>query len=76
MNNIRRKAIQKVIDSIEELKEEVETLAKEEQECFENIPESFYGSERYERAEQAVDNLESASFSFEELIDYLNAAIE
>lgn len=76
MNNIRRKRLQKIIDSIEDLKTEFEFIKDEEVESFENIPENLQGSERYERAEEAVDNLDSAFDSLEEAISYIEDAIE
>ena len=41
MNSNRRKALQIIIDKVEELKSELETLMDEEQEYFDNMPESF-----------------------------------
>lgn len=47
---------------------------EEEQEAFENIPESLQGTERYEVAENAVDMLESASSGLEDVISFLGDA--
>lgn len=71
MNNVRRKAIQKVIDKLEELKYDIECLADDEQEYLDNIPENLQNSDRYAVAEEAVDNLNSAMDSVEEAIDSL-----
>lgn len=60
MNNSRRKRISKIADALNELKGQIDELYEEEQEAFENIPESLQGTERYEVAENAVDMLESA----------------
>lgn len=60
MNNTRRKALQKIYADIEEVKSDLENIYDEEQEAFENIPENLEGSERYEAAENAVDNLDNA----------------
>lgn len=49
-------------------------LYEEEQEAFENIPESLQGTERYEVAENAVDMLESASSGLEDVISFLGDA--
>ena len=57
----------------QELYDEWEKLA-EEQEAFENIPESLQGTERYEVAENAVDMLESASSGLEDVISFLGDA--
>lgn len=52
MNNARRKRICKIADALNELKDQIDELHEEEQEAFENIPESLQGTERYEIAEQ------------------------
>lgn len=96
MNNNRRKEISKIIEEVEsavstakekleELKTSIESVRDEEQEYMDNMPENLQGSERYGVAEQAVDNLDSAASSIDEiieamdtddLIDYLNDAAE
>lgn len=75
MNNVRRKALQKIYAAIEEAKEELELIFDEEQEAFENIPENLEGSERYEAAENAVDNLDSAFSGLDEVLEYLEEAM-
>ena len=76
MNKIRRKAIQELKSRSEELMEELDSLKDAEEEYRDNIPENLQGSERYEKAENAVDNLESAYYSLEEVISYLEEATE
>lgn len=73
MNNSRRKRISKIADALNELKGQIDELY-EEQEAFENIPESLQGTERYEVAENAVDMLESASSGLEDVISFLEDA--
>lgn len=75
MNNIRRKALQKIYAAIEEAKEDLEMVFDEEQEAFDNIPENLEGSERYEKAEMAVDNLETAMSELEEVLECIEEAI-
>lgn len=69
MNKIRRKNLQAIIDQLEELKGSLEDLQAEEEEYRDNIPENMQESERYEKADEAVDNLE-------EVISSIKAAIE
>lgn len=96
MNKQRRKEISRIIEEIEsavstakekleELQIDIESVRDEEQEYMDNMPENLQGSERYETAEQAVDNLDNAASSIEELIEaidtddligYLNDAAE
>jgi seryl-tRNA synthetase len=79
MNKARRKDIAKLVEKIQSLQgdmelllEELESIRDEEQEAFDNIPENMYGSERYEKAEAAVENLESAFDAFEEAKDAMD----
>lgn len=75
MNNVRRKELNKIIESLEILKGELETLHEEEEMCRDNMPESLWGSEKYERADEACENLESAFGSLEEAIEYIDNAV-
>lgn len=83
MNNDRRKEISRIIEEIdsavstakeklEELQTSIESVRDEEQECMDNMPENLQGSERYERAEEAFNNLDYAASSIEEIIDALD----
>lgn len=74
MNNARRKRICKIADALNELKSQLDELYEEEQEAFENIPESLQGTKRYEIVENAVDMLESASLRVENAITFLEDA--
>lgn len=76
MNKIRRKNLQAIIDRLEELKGSLENLQTEEEEYRDNIPENMQESERYEKADEACDNLSSAVDSLEEVISSIEAAIE
>lgn len=67
MNNARRKQIAALADrlsalagELEELKSSMEDIESEEEEYRDNMPENFQNSERYEKADAAVDALESA----------------
>ena len=74
MNNARRKRISKIVDALNELKDQIDELHSEEKEVLDNIPESLHGTERYEIAENAVDMLESASSGLEDVISFLGDA--
>ena len=58
MNNQRRKAIEKLAERLDELKSEFEAIMDEEQEAFDNMPESLQYSERGERMEGIISNME------------------
>ena len=76
MNNKKRTQIENIVSQLMDLQSEIETLRDEEREIADNFPENLQGSERYEIAEAAADNLDSACSSIEELIDNLNNAAE
>lgn len=74
MNNKRRKKIQALIERLSIISDEVDCVRGEEQECFDNIPESLQESERASMSENAVDALETALNSLSEVIDNLEEA--
>ena len=76
MNKARRKELEELYDIIYEAKDRLEMLHDEEEEYRDNIPENLQGSERYERAEEAVDALDSAMSFLEEALNYIETAKE
>ena len=65
MNNDRRARIQALINKLEDIKEDIDFIKDEEQEYYDNMPESIQAGERGDKAQEAIDNLEST-------LDYLN----
>ena len=76
MNKARRKALDEVIPKIGEAKELLENLQAEEEEYRDNMPENLQGSERYEAADAAVDNMSSAVDALDEAISSIESAQE
>ena len=76
MNKARRKALDEVISKIEEAKELLENLQAEEEEYRDNMRENLQGSERYEAADAAVDNMSSAVDALDEAISSIESAQE
>ena len=76
MNKAHRKALDEVISKIEEAKELLENLQAEEEENRDNMPENLQGSERYEAADAAVDNMSSAVDALDEAISSIESAQE
>lgn len=84
MNNERREAIRNLIARAEELKsmadtlkDDIQSVLDEEQDYYDNMPESFQGGEKGDRAQEAINNLETAVDcfdSFDELTGSLEAA--
>ena len=82
MNADRRKSLDALIAEIEELKGKVEDVKSslegsmgEEQEYYDNMPESFQNCEKGERAQAAVSAMESADGSLDDAVTALEAAI-
>ena len=76
MNNTRRKQIQLIINALQDNLNHLEDLKQEEEESFDNLPESLQESERGEAMENAISNLDDAILYLGEVIDYLESAME
>lgn len=74
MNKQRRKDIDTIISSLEEIREQIQTVLDEEQDYLDNIPENLQNSERYETAETAVSELEEAEGIIDDIIEHLESA--
>ena len=76
MNKARRKAIEKIIGKLEELKDQLKTLSTEELKAYDNLPESIQSSERGERMSEGVYDIDNATGSIEDAIYTLTDLIE
>lgn len=74
MNKDRRKRLVKLAESIETIRLEVSMIMDEEQEAFDNLPEGLQESTTGENIEMAIENLDYAQNSIEEVISYINDA--
>lgn len=74
MNGKRRLLIGKVIEQLENLKMEIETLQEIEQEAFDNLPEGLQQSDKGTAMEEASSALEAALSSLEETTNSLEEA--
>lgn len=71
MNKDRRARIQDLVNRLECIKEELETIRDEEQDYYDNMPESIQGGMKGEKAEEDIENLEEAYAGIEQALDYL-----
>jgi uncharacterized coiled-coil DUF342 family protein len=88
MNKDRRKAIDALLERIEQLKtdidalaSEIETIKDEEQDYYDNMPESFQDGDKGQRAQEAIDALDNAQqtlegFDCDDVISSLQTASE
>ena len=74
MNKPRRKTLADIREKLSELRDLLEEVMMEEEEYRDNMPENLQGSERYEKAEEACDNLDSARTSIDEALEYIESA--
>ena len=66
MNKLRRKQLSEIQDKMAELRDMIDMVLSEEQDAFDNLPESIQESERGEAMQAAIDAMESAMSSCEE----------
>ncbi|GHV18128.1 hypothetical protein FACS1894169_14370 [Bacteroidia bacterium] len=76
MNKARRKELNEIRAELQGLMERLEIIKDEEQESFDNMPEGLQYSERGEKAENAISNLEYAYDNISDAIDRIDEAIE
>ena len=74
MNKARRKQIDAIVEKLQELYADLESIQADEEEARDNIPESLWETERFEKAEASVDALEDAAGLFDELVEALETA--
>ena len=76
MNKLRRKQLSEIQDKMAELRDMIEVVLSDEQEAFDNLPESLQESERGEAMQAAIEAMESAMDSCEEAESSLEEAQE
>lgn len=76
MNAKQRKELQGYVDSLEEIKSNIETMMEDEQSKLDNMPESLQESERGDAMQNAIDQMEYGIDSLQEAIDNLSEILE
>lgn len=71
MNRQGRREIEKYIVSLNDIRDNLESMKDCENEKYDSMPESLQDSERADEMLEAVDNLDSAISSIEEAVEYL-----
>lgn len=72
MDDRRRKRLNNVISSLGVSLSELQSLQAEEQQAFDNMPESLQNGENADRIQENADNLDGAASDLELVIDTLN----
>ena len=65
MNKERRNRLGDVIDKLEELQAEVASIAEEEREAYDNMPEGLQESEKGQQISENADDLDSIDSDFD-----------
>lgn len=76
MNAQRRKLIEELHRRLSFLHIDIEELKDQEQEYYDNMPESLQGSDKGDKAQTAIDALEAAYDNLEECLSSLEEAKE
>tara|TARA_R110002020_G_scaffold297118_2_gene512905 strand:- start:19 stop:267 length:249 start_codon:yes stop_codon:yes gene_type:complete len=75
MNNARRKKIKKICNQLEELESQIREIEEEEQDAFDNLPESLAETERGDQMQEFLEILDQAAGQLEESQETLNEVI-
>lgn len=75
MNEPRRAIIENMLERLNEILDELETLRDEEAAEFKNLPKAWKQGEQGEKMEEVLENLEDALGSLDEVVTYLEDAI-
>ena len=76
MNKDRRARIAALQAQLQDIMSALDEIRNEEQEAYDNLPESFQDGERGEAMQTAIEAMESAMESCEEAEGYLEEAQE
>lgn len=76
MNLKRRKRLQELNQKLEALAVELEEIAEEEREYYDNMPESLQGGEKGERADEVATLLMEESENLLEIIGRIEESFE
>lgn len=76
MNKARRKRLGEIIDQLEYLREDLDAVASEEREAYDNLPESLQESDRGCAMEEAADELDDICSELEELKDRIQSVYD
>lgn len=76
MNGPRRKQIEALSDRLTDLRADLEQLRDEEQEYYDNMPDSLRDGEKGQKAENAVQAMEDTLNNIDEAVAYLEEATQ
>lgn len=75
MNKKRRELLKSARPFLTQAASIIERAAEQESDCMDNMPENLQDTDRYEKMEKAVENLEAALEHIENAQDCISEAI-
>lgn len=72
----RRKKLGEIIDQLENLREDLDAVASEEREAYDNLPESLQESDRGCAMEEAADEFDDICGELDDLKDRIQYVID
>ena len=69
MNKARRKSLEEIAVKLADIMDELDSLTAEEQEAYDNMPESLQDSEKCALMQEAIENMEEALHRILERLD-------
>ena len=75
MNTKRRRSLIRLIKKLEEIKEKMSQISQEEQLALDNLPTNLSIHGKADAMKSALDSLDDADYSLDEVITYLNDAV-
>ena len=76
MNQSRRNQLRDIQQQLQDIYERLDILCNEEQEAYDNMPESIQDSARGDAAQSAIDTLESVRDQGQEASDGIDGIFE
>ena len=75
MNKQRRKRLEDVVSRLEERMSDLEYIKEEEQEAYDNLPESIQYTERGEAMQENVDDIDYIISDLDQVINSINDVV-
>ena len=75
MNKARRKWLTDISDKLNDLAIELTSVAMEEEECYDNIPDSLNDTDKANEMYENIDEINDISYEVNNLVERLNELI-
>jgi len=76
MNKQRRKELRKIKDKLIDIQTELENIKEQEEEAYENMPDSLKNTEKGQKMEEGISSLDGAYDIINDAISYIEEVTE